>query len=166
MGVDEMRKRSAAAALGRAEAAMPSVRNAEQDVVINQTIGSAWPRLIEPQGPRKAGERVNVLTHCNPPGCDRRLGTATAPIYRAQPRSRCPCWVDRPGAQPGRPRDPWELGHQAGALRIPDNTGGHLMQQGVTSSLSERPVTANARSATRCTYLKGCRARQWRAVST
>src|SRR5260370_631122 len=61
---------------------------AEQDIAINRGIGQHGLALIEAiAGTKKAGERVNVLTHCNAGWLATvDWGTATAPIYLAHDR--------------------------------------------------------------------------------
>ncbi len=107
---------------------------AEQDVVINQDIARNGLPLIEAIAAKKAGEPVNVLTHCNAGWLATvDWGTATAPIYLAHDRGiPIHVWVDetRPRNQ-GASLTAWELGHHGVPHTvIPDNTGGHLMQHG------------------------------------
>ena len=92
-------------------------------------------KLIEDIAARKKGARVNVLTHCNAGWlADRRLGTATAPIYAAHDKGMAVhVYADetRPRNQ-GASLTAWELGkHGVPHTVIPDNTGGHLMQHGL-----------------------------------
>jgi methylthioribose-1-phosphate isomerase len=136
--LDEMRKTlQPLPPSGRAEAAYAKASEiAEQDVVINQTIGQHGLALIEAiKAKKKPGERVNVLTHCNAGWLATvDWGTATAPIYRAHDLALdVHVWVDetRPRNQ-GASLTAWELGHHGVAHTvIPDNTGGHLMQHGM-----------------------------------
>ncbi|HEY7842586.1 MAG TPA: S-methyl-5-thioribose-1-phosphate isomerase [Bradyrhizobium sp.] len=107
---------------------------AEEDVGINQGIAKNGLTLIEAIAAKKAGEPVNVLTHCNAGWLATvDWGTATAPIYLAHDRGiKVHVWVDetRPRNQ-GASLTAWELGHHGVAHTvIPDNTGGHLMQHG------------------------------------
>ena len=108
---------------------------AEQDIVINQGIARNGLPLIEAiAAKKKAGEPVNVLTHCNAGWLATvDWGTATAPIYLAHDRGiPIHVWVDetRPRNQ-GASLTAWELGHHGVPHTvIPDNTGGHLMQHG------------------------------------
>jgi len=96
-------------------------------------IGKYGLKLIEAISRKKKGVPVNILTHCNAGwlACI-DYGTATAPIYLAHEK-RIPIhvWVDetRPRNQ-GAKLTAYELG-QCGVpyTLIPDNTGGHLMQQ-------------------------------------
>jgi methylthioribose-1-phosphate isomerase len=98
-------------------------------------IGNFGLEIVKKISEKKKGEKVNILTHCNAGwlACG-DYGTATAPIYRAH-ECGIPLhiWVDetRPRLQGAR-LTAWELHNE----RIPftviaDNTGGHLMQEGM-----------------------------------
>jgi methylthioribose-1-phosphate isomerase len=108
----------------------------QQDVAINRAIGRNGMPLIQAIARRKkAGERVNVLTHCNAgwlAAVD--VGTATAPIYLAHDNGiAVHVFADetRPRNQ-GASLTAWELGqHGVPHTVIADNTGGHLMQHGL-----------------------------------
>jgi methylthioribose-1-phosphate isomerase len=135
--LDEMAK--AVRNLPRAERIAAAYRRAaeicDEDVAINQAIGRHGLPLIEAVAARKAGERVNVLTHCNAGWLATvDVGTATAPIYLAHDRGiPVHVWVDetRPRNQ-GASLTAWELGHHGVPHTvIADNTGGHLMQHGM-----------------------------------
>jgi len=96
-------------------------------------IGKHGLPLIQKISSEKNGQPVNILTHCNAGwlACV-DYGTATAPIYLAH-ESGIPVhvWVDetRPRNQ-GAKLTAWELGENGVPhTLIPDNTGGHLMQQ-------------------------------------
>jgi len=96
-------------------------------------IGNHGLKILESLYNNKKGEPVNILTHCNAGwlACI-DYGTATAPIYLAHD-SGIPVhvWVDetRPRNQ-GAKLTTWELGqHGIPYTLIPDNSGGHLMQQ-------------------------------------
>jgi len=96
-------------------------------------IGNHGLRLIEKISKKKKGDPVNILTHCNAGwlACI-DYGTVTAPIYFAHNKGiPVHVWVDetRPRNQ-GAKLTAWELG-QFGIpyTLIPDNSGGHLMQQ-------------------------------------
>jgi methylthioribose-1-phosphate isomerase len=96
-------------------------------------IGKHGLKLIETISKKKKGAPVNILTHCNAGwlACI-DLGTATAPIYMAHEKGiPLHVWVDetRPRNQ-GAKLTAYELG-QSGVPHtlIPDNSGGHLMQQ-------------------------------------
>jgi methylthioribose-1-phosphate isomerase len=98
-------------------------------------IGQHGVQLIERLSELKKGDTVNILTHCNAGwlACI-DYGTATAPIYLAHDRGiRVHVWVDetRPRNQGAR-LTAWELQqHGIPCTVIADNTGGHLMQQGM-----------------------------------
>lgn len=107
----------------------------DADVVTNRSIGAYGLKLIEDIAARKsAGERVNVLTHCNAGwlACV-DWGTATSPIYQAHDKGLpVHVWVDetRPRNQ-GAALTAFELGgHGVPHTIIADNAGGHLMQRG------------------------------------
>ncbi len=108
----------------------------EEDVAINQAIGGHGLTLIRDIAANKnAGEPVNILTHCNAGWLATvDWGTATAPIYRAHDAGiAVHVWVDetRPRNQ-GASLTAWELGHHGVPHTIiADNTGGHLMQNGM-----------------------------------
>jgi methylthioribose-1-phosphate isomerase len=96
-------------------------------------IGNHGLKLIEKISKKKKGKPVNILTHCNAGwlACI-DYGTVTAPIYFAHEKGiPVHVWVDetRPRNQ-GAKLTAWELG-QSGVpyTLIPDNSGGHLMQQ-------------------------------------
>ena len=108
---------------------------AEQDVASCEAIGEHGARLIAEHAARKAGGRVDVLTHCNAgwlAAVD--WGTALAPIYKAHRAGvDVHVWVDetRPRNQ-GASLTCFELGQEGVAhTLIADNTGGHLMQHGL-----------------------------------
>src|SRR5579863_7029745 len=125
--------------LPRAERVAAAYRRAaeicDEDVAINQAIGRHGLPLVEAIAARKAGEPVNLLTHCNAGWLATvDVGTATAPIYLAHDRGiPVHVWVDetRPRNQ-GASLTAWELGHHGVPHTvIADNTGGHLMQHGM-----------------------------------
>ncbi len=139
----------------------------EQDIAVNSAIGRNGLPLIETIAARKkAGERVNVLTHCNAgwlAAVD--VGTATAPIYLAHDNGvAIHVFADetRPRNQ-GASLTAWELGHHGVPHTvIADNTGGHLMQHGLVDLVivgTDR-VTANGDVCNKIgTYLKALAAR-------
>lgn len=96
-------------------------------------IGNYGLKLIEKINKKKNGDPVNILTHCNAGwlACI-DYGTATAPIYFAHDKGiPVHVWVDetRPRNQGAR-LTAYELGqHGVPHTLIPDNSGGHLMQQ-------------------------------------
>ncbi len=112
-----------------------AVEICDEDVAVNRGIAAAGLPLLRAIAARKAaGERVNVLTHCNAgwlAGVD--LGMATAPIYAAHDAGiPLHVWVDetRPRNQ-GASLTAWELlNHGVPHTVIVDNAGGHLMQRG------------------------------------
>ncbi|HUD85311.1 MAG TPA: S-methyl-5-thioribose-1-phosphate isomerase [Xanthobacteraceae bacterium] len=139
----------------------------EQDIAVNTAIGRNGLPLIETIAARKkAGERVNVLTHCNAgwlAAVD--VGTATAPIYLAHD-SGVPIHVFADETRPrnqGASLTAWELGHHGVPHTvIADNTGGHLMQHGLVDLVivgADR-VTADGDVCNKIgTYLKALAAR-------
>ncbi len=96
-------------------------------------IGENGLKIIEGISKIKKGEPVNILTHCNAGwlACI-DYGTATAPVYFAHDKGiPVHVWVDetRPRNQ-GAKLTAWELGkYGIPYTLIPDNSGGHLMQQ-------------------------------------
>jgi methylthioribose-1-phosphate isomerase len=96
-------------------------------------IGKHGLKLIEAISKKKKGAPVNILTHCNAGwlACI-DFGTATAPIYMAHEIGiPLHVWVDetRPRNQ-GAKLTAYELGQNGVPYTlIPDNSGGHLMQQ-------------------------------------
>jgi methylthioribose-1-phosphate isomerase len=96
-------------------------------------IGNYGLKLIEKINKKKNGDPINILTHCNAGwlACI-DYGTATAPIYFAHDKGiPVHVWVDetRPRNQGAR-LTAYELGqHGVPHTLIPDNSGGHLMQQ-------------------------------------
>jgi methylthioribose-1-phosphate isomerase len=149
------RAERAAAALARAN------EIAEEDIANCRAIGRHGAKLIEEAAARKAGARVNILTHCNAgwlAAVD--YGTALAPIYTAHDMGvALHVFADetRPRNQ-GASLTAWELGqHGVPHTVIPDNTGGHLMQHGMVDLVivgADR-VTAEGDACNKIgTYLK------------
>jgi methylthioribose-1-phosphate isomerase len=150
----------------RAERTAAAYRRAaeicDQDIAINTAIGRNGLPLIEAVARRKtAGERVNVLTHCNAgwlAAVD--VGTALAPVYTAFDKG-VPIHVFADETRPrnqGASLTAWELGHHGVPHTvIADNTGGHLMQHGLVDLVivgTDR-VTANGDVCNKIgTYLK------------
>ncbi len=124
-------------------------------------IGIHGLNLIEVISEKKKGAPVNILTHCNAGwlACI-DYGTATAPIYLAHEKGiPVHVWVDetRPRNQ-GAMLTTWELG-QNGVPHtlIPDNSGGHLMQQGKVDIVivgSDRTTRSGDVANKTGTYLK------------
>jgi methylthioribose-1-phosphate isomerase len=155
----------------RAERSAAAYRRAaeicDEDVAINKAIGRNGLPLIEAIAARKkAGKRVNVLTHCNAgwlAAVD--VGTATAPIYLAHDEG-LPVHVFADETRPrnqGASLTAWELGqHGVPHTVIADNTGGHLMQHGFVDLVivgTDR-VTLNGDVCNKIgTYLKALAAR-------
>jgi len=96
-------------------------------------IGKHGLKLIEEISKNKNGAPVNILTHCNAGwlACI-DYGTVTAPVYLAHEKGiPIHIWVDetRPRNQ-GAKLTAYELGQNGVPYTlIPDNSGGHLMQQ-------------------------------------
>src|ERR1700681_246895 len=138
----------------------------DEDVAINQAIGRHGLPLIEAIAARKAGGRINLLTHCNAGWLATvDVGTAMAPIYLAHDRGLpIHVWVDetRPRNQ-GASLTAWELGHQGVPHTvIPDNMGGHLMQHAMVDMaiVGTDRVAANGDVCNKIgTYLKALAAR-------
>jgi methylthioribose-1-phosphate isomerase len=155
----------------RAERTATAYRRAaeicEEDIAINTAIGrNGLPLIAAIAQRKKAGEPVNVLTHCNAgwlAAVD--VGTATAPIYTAHDSGiSLHVFADetRPRNQ-GASLTAWELGqHGVPHTVIADNTGGHLMQHGLVDLVivgTDR-VTAEGDVCNKIgTYLKALAAR-------
>lgn len=110
-------------------------------------IGKHGVEIIEKLYSENEGKPVQIMTHCNAGWLATvDYGTATAPIYLAHDRGvPVHVWVDetRPRNQGSR-LTAWELGqHGVPHTIIADNTGGHLMQQGVVDLL----ITGSDRTA-------------------
>lgn len=134
---------------------------ARNEADICYSIGQFGVEQIRAIAQRKGNRRVNILTHCNAGWlCSVDWGTATAPIYQAfEEKIDIHVWVDetRPRNQ-GASLTAWELGKQGVPYTlIADNTGGHLMQNGLVDM-----VIVGTDRTTRCgdvankigTYLK------------
>lgn len=138
----------------------------EKEIDNCKLIGEQGLTLIEELSKLKAGETVNILTHCNAGwlACV-DYGTATAPIYMAHDKGiKVHVWVDetRPRNQGAR-LTAYELGsHGVPHTLITDNAGGHLMQRGEVDMVivgSDR-TTAQGDVANKIgTYLKALAAR-------
>ena len=108
---------------------------ADEDAAFCKQIGIHGLDLIAAISKEKNGEPVNILTHCNAGWLAFvDYGSATAPIYAARDAGiAVHVWVDetRPWNQ-GAKLTTWEL-QQEGIPNtlITDNTGGHLMQNGM-----------------------------------
>jgi methylthioribose-1-phosphate isomerase len=108
---------------------------ADEDAEHCRMIGQHGLELIREIASKKAGKRMNVLTHCNAGWLAFvDYGSATAPIYAAHD-SGLPVhvWVaeTRPRNQ-GSKLTAWELGeHGVPHTIIADSAAGHLMQRGM-----------------------------------
>ena len=138
----------------------------QQEVDHCKKIGEHGLALIERISRRKAGQTVNVLTHCNAGwlACIEH-GTATAPIYAAFDHGLdVHVWVDetRPLNQ-GTRLTAWELGkHGVKHTIITDNAGGHLMQHGMVDLVivgTDRTTVTGDVANKIGTYLKALAAR-------
>ncbi len=108
---------------------------ADEDALFCQKIGEHGLRLIREISQKKAGETVNILTHCNAGWLAFvDYGSATGPIYAAHHAGiKVHVYVDetRPWLQGAR-LTAWELKEEGVPhTLIADNTGGHLMQHGM-----------------------------------
>jgi methylthioribose-1-phosphate isomerase len=106
----------------------------DEDVEINEAIGSHGADVIRQVAGTKQGRAVNILTHCNAGWLATvDWGTALAPIYKAfEEGIDLHVWVDetRPRNQ-GASLTAWELNrHGVRHTVVVDNVGGHLMQHG------------------------------------
>jgi methylthioribose-1-phosphate isomerase len=124
-------------------------------------IGRHGLRIIEDLSRKKGGKAVNILTHCNAGwlACI-DYGTATAPVYMARDKNiPVHVWVDetRPRNQ-GAKLTAFELGNEnIPHTLIADNTGGHLMQQGMVDVVitgSDRTALSGDTANKIGTYLK------------
>ncbi len=103
-----------------------------EDIETNKNIGEYGYKLLEEISKSKNGATVNILTHCNA-GWLATVdhGTALSPIFEAHRQGiDLHVWVDetRPRNQ-GAKLTAWELYNEGiNHTVIPDNTGGHLMQ--------------------------------------
>jgi methylthioribose-1-phosphate isomerase len=121
---------------GRVEAAYArAAALCDEEVETCRRIGEHGLGLIRAAAGGKAGNPVNVLTHCNAGWLATvDWGTALAPVYMAHDAG-CPVhvWVDetRPRNQ-GAALTAFELGaHGVPHTVVVDNAGGHLMQRGL-----------------------------------
>lgn len=108
---------------------------ADEDAAFCKQIGIHGLDLIAAISKKKNGKPVNILTHCNAGWLAFvDYGSATAPIYAARDAGiAVHVWVDetRPWNQ-GAKLTTWELQQEGIAnTLITDNTGGHLMQNGM-----------------------------------
>jgi len=133
---------------------------ADEDADICKNIGLHGVKLIEELSRLKRGKPVNILTHCNA-GALATVdhGTATSPIYEAKKRNiPIHVWVDETRPRNQGKLTSWELEQEnISNTVICDNTGGHLMQNGMVDIVfvgTDR-TTANGDVANKIgTYLK------------
>ena len=139
----------------------------DEDVQNNRAIGDHGFTLLENLfQQRKTEDPLNILTHCNAGWLATvDWGTALAPIYKAHDRGvPLHVWVDetRPRNQ-GASLTAWELLQQGVPHTvIADNTGGHLMQQGLVDCCitgSDRTTATGDVCNKIGTYLKALAAR-------
>lgn len=111
----------------------------EEDIATNSRIGDYGLKALRGLAEHKtlAGKKgaLNILTHCNAGALATvDWGTALAPVYKAASAGLdIHVWVDetRPRNQ-GASLTAWELTQRGVAhTLISDNSGGHLMQQGL-----------------------------------
>ncbi len=125
---------AAAQADRRALAYAEAAAIAEEDVAACAAIGDHGAGIIGDIA-RKAGRKINILTHCNAGWLATvDWGTALSPIYKAvRAGVDLHVWVDetRPRNQ-GASLTAFELaGEGVSHTVISDNAGGHLMQHGL-----------------------------------
>ncbi|HDP74339.1 MAG TPA: S-methyl-5-thioribose-1-phosphate isomerase [Bacteroidales bacterium] len=134
---------------------------ADSDAESCWLIGENGLPLIEAISRNKKGDVVNILTHCNAGWLAfTDYGSALSPIYLAHRKGiRVHVWVDetRPRNQ-GAALTAWELLNEGVPhTLISDNTGGHLMQNGMVDLVitgADR-IAANGDTANKIgTYLK------------
>ncbi len=134
---------------------------ADEDAAFCKQIGNHGLAIITAISKKKKGEPVNILTHCNAGWLAFvDYGSATAPIYAARDAGiAVHVWVDetRPWNQ-GAKLTAWEL-QQEGIdnTLITDNTGGHLMQNGMVDMVivgSDRTTHTGVVANKIGTYLK------------
>lgn len=133
--IEEAIKNAKTAEEKRSLALTTAVEIADEDAAYCKSIGEHGLQIIKEISKKKEGKVVNILTHCNAGWLafvDH--GSATAPIYAARDAGiAVHVWVDetRPWNQGAR-LTAWELQQEEIAnTLICDNTGGHLMQQGL-----------------------------------
>lgn len=112
-----------------------AIKISESDIAQNKKIGEYGVEIIKTIVEKKKNEEINILTHCNAGWLATvDYGTALSPIYMANNNGiNVHVWVDetRPRNQ-GAKLTAWELFHeQIPHHLIADNSGGHLMQNGM-----------------------------------
>ena len=139
---------------------------ADEDAEFCRRIGQHGKELIRELSRRKKGAPVNILTHCNAGWLAFvDYGSAIAPIYAARDEGLdLHVWVDetRPWNQ-GAKLTCWELRQEnINHTLIADNTGGHLMQNGLVDMVivgSDRTTYTGDVANKIGTYLKALAAR-------
>ncbi|HPD95537.1 MAG TPA: S-methyl-5-thioribose-1-phosphate isomerase [Tenuifilaceae bacterium] len=133
----------------------------QEDLNAGRLIGENGLSVIQGISKTKNEETVNILTHCNAGWLAFvDYGSALAPIYLAHKKGiKLHVWVDetRPRNQ-GAMLTAWELQNEGiSHTIIADNTGGHLMQNGLIDMVitgADR-IAANGDAANKIgTYLK------------
>lgn len=134
---------------------------ADDDAQCCKAIGEHGLSIIEALSQKKNGGVVNILTHCNAGWLAfTDYGSALSPIYLAHQKGiKVHVWVDetRPRNQ-GAMLTAWELLNEGVPhTLIADNTGGHLMQNGMVDLVitgADR-IAVNGDTANKIgTYLK------------
>ena len=139
---------------------------ADEDAEHCRMIGEHGLKLIEDIQQQEDKGTINILTHCNAGWMAFvDYGSATAPIYAAFDKGiDIHVWVDetRPRNQGAR-LTAWELKeHGVPHTIIADNTGGHLMQQGLVDMVitgSDRTTYTGDVANKIGTYLKALAAK-------
>ena len=147
----------ARASIARSEA----IAICDEDVAGCEAIGEHGLRILEDLAAPKAGESLQILTHCNAGWLATvDWGTALAPIYKAHAAGlSVHVWVDetRPRNQGAR-LTAFELREQGiPHTVIVDNAGGHLMQRGLIDAVfvgSDRTTASGDVCNKIGTYLK------------
>ena len=137
---------------------------AEEDVEACRSMGRHGAELLA--GLEPAGERLNILTHCNAGWLATvDWGTAMAPVYTLHDRDvPIHVWVSetRPRSQ-GR-LTAWELGqHGVPFTYLVDNAAGHLLQRGAIDAVivgTDRTTRTGDVTNKIGTYLKALAARE------
>ncbi len=133
----------------------------DKEINACREIGKHGVEIIEKIYSENGRKPVQIMTHCNAGWLATvDYGTAMAPIYLAHDKGiPVHVWVDetRPRNQ-GTRLTAWELGqHGVAYTIIADNTGGHLMQQGMVDLLitgSDRTALNGDTANKTGTYLK------------
>ncbi len=143
-----------------------AINIADEDAEFCRQIGQHGVEIIKAIATQKKGTPVNILTHCNAGWLAFvDYGSATAPIYASRDLGiDVHVWVDetRPWNQ-GAKLTAWELQQESiPNTLIPDNTGGHLMQNGMVDLVitgTDRTTNTGDVANKIGTYLKALAAR-------